>query len=103
MSCCIPRNIEEENDEDLERLKKVKRTISKFKHSDRELIYEVVEKIEELDDEVERLREENEKLKGGHLINVATNSLVEKLREEKYDLEYENEILRDRLFYKHKQ
>ena len=102
MSCCIPQNIEE-IDEDLERLKKVKRTISKFKHIDRELIYEVIERIEELDDEVERLREENEKLKGGHLINIATNSLVEKLRTENNDLEYENEILRDRLFYKHKQ
>jgi hypothetical protein len=71
----------EEDDEDLQRLKKVKRTISKFQHNDRELIYEIIEKIEELDDELVKTQEENERLRGGQLINVATNSLVEKLRD----------------------
>ena len=93
----------EEDDEDLQRLKKVKNTISKFQHTDRQLIYEVIEKIEELDDELVKTQEENERLRGGQLINVATNSLVEKLREEKNDLEYENEILRTRVFNRYKQ
>jgi hypothetical protein len=93
----------EEDDEDLQRLKKVKHTISKFQHTDRQLIYEVIEKIEELDDELVKTQEENERLRGGQLINVATNSLVEKLREEKIDLEYENEILRTRIFNRYKQ
>tara|TARA_R100000951_G_scaffold106629_1_gene101349 strand:- start:345 stop:641 length:297 start_codon:yes stop_codon:yes gene_type:complete len=93
----------EEDDEDLQRLKKVKHTISKFQHTDRQLIYEVIEKIEELDDELVKTQEENERLRGGKLINVATNSLVEKLREEKNDLEYENEILRTRIFNRYKQ
>ena len=93
----------EEDDEDLQRLKKVKRTISKFQHTDRQLIYEVIEKIEELDDELVKTQEENERLRGGKLINVATNSLVQKLREEKFDLEYENEILRTRVFNRYKQ
>jgi len=93
----------EEDDEDLQRLKKVKNTISKFQHTDRQLIYEVIEKIEELDDELVKTQEENERLRGGQLINVATNSLVEKLREEKIDLEYENEILRTRIFNRYKQ
>ena len=93
----------EEDDEDLQRLKKVKHTISKFQHTDRQLIYEVIEKIEELDDELVKTQEENERLRGGQLINVATNSLVEKLREEKIDLEYENEILRTRVFNRYKQ
>jgi len=93
----------EEDDEDLQRLKKVKHTISKFQHTDRQLIYEVIEKIEELDDELVKTQEENERLRGGKLINVATNSLVEKLREEKFDLEYENEILRTRVFNIYKQ
>jgi|TARA_R110001583_G_scaffold14224_5_gene59817 hypothetical protein len=93
----------EEDDEDLQRLKKVKNTISKFQHTDRQLIYEVIEKIEELDDELVKTQEENERLRGGQLINVATNSLVEKLREEKIDLEYENEILRTRVFNRYKQ
>tara|TARA_Y100000389_G_scaffold195688_1_gene227480 strand:- start:913 stop:1206 length:294 start_codon:yes stop_codon:yes gene_type:complete len=92
----------EEDDEDLQRLKKVKHTISKFQHTDRQLIYEVIEKIEELDDELVKTQEENERLRGGKLINVATNSLVEKLREEKNDLEYENEILRTRIFNRYK-
>tara|TARA_B110000483_G_scaffold116894_1_gene141541 strand:- start:529 stop:813 length:285 start_codon:yes stop_codon:yes gene_type:complete len=89
----------EEDDEDLQRLKKVKHTISKFQHTDRQLIYEVIDKIEELDDELVKTQEENERLRGGQLINVATNSLVEKLR----DLEYENEILRTRVFNRYKQ
>jgi hypothetical protein len=93
----------EEDDEDLQRLKKVKHTISKFQHTDRQLIYEVIEKIEELDDELVKTQEENERLRGGKLINIATNSLVEKLREEKNDLEYENEILRTRVFNIYKQ
>jgi len=93
----------EEDDEDLQRLKKVKNTISKFQHTDRQLIYEVIEKIEELDDELVKTQEENERLRGGQLINVATNSLVEKLREEMIDLEYENEILRTRVFNRYKQ
>ena len=50
-----------------------------------------------------KTQEENERLRGGQLINVATNSLVEKLREEKIDLEYENEILRTRIFNRYKQ
>lgn len=102
MSCCMRPNVEED-DEDLQRLKKVKHTISKFQHIDRQLIYEVIEKIEELDDELVKTQEENERLRGGQLINVATNSLVEKLREEKIDLEYENEILRTRIFNRYKQ
>jgi hypothetical protein len=93
----------EEDDEDLKRLKKIKRTISKFQHTDRQLIYEIIEKIEELDDELVKTQEENERLRGGQLINVATNSLVDKLREEKFDLEYENEILRTRVFNRYKQ
>lgn len=102
MSCCMRPNVEED-DEDLQRLKKVKRTISKFQHTDRQLIYEVIEKIEELDDELVKTQEENERLRGGQLINVATNSLIEKLRVEKFDLEYENEILRTRIFNRYKQ
>lgn len=98
MSCCMRPNVEED-DEDLKRLKKVKRTISKFQHTDRQLIYEVIEKIEELDDELVKTQEENERLRGGQLVNVATNSLVDKLR----DLEYENEILRTRVFNTYKQ
>jgi hypothetical protein len=62
----------------------------------------VIEKIEELDDELVKTQEENERLRGGKLINIATNSLVEKLREEKNDLEYENEILRTRIFNRYK-
>ena len=48
-----------------------------------------------------KTQEENERLRGGQLINVATNSLVEKLREEKIDLEYYQELGQNNVLSNH--